>query len=149
MCHLHDDVKTFLASKWVTARSYEYITLQSSRNKSCMDSREKLCDLRSVKLLRDSRRSYFSMNFDTANRAMNLNFLEFRPPNFFDPLSNSNSAREIRQGPSSHYQKSHLDLGFWYLPTQPIYIYKYWDGNAVYGKSISTINHKYLLLRFW
>ena len=29
-------------------------------------------------LLRDSRRSYFSMNFDTANRAMNLNFLSWQ-----------------------------------------------------------------------
>ena len=40
-----------------------------------------------------------------------------------------------RQGTSCHYQKSYLDFSFWYwnsICQFHQYIYKYWDGNAVY-----------------
>ena len=45
---------------------------------------------------------------------------------------------KARQGTSSHFQKSYLDLGFWYISIFQFnqYVYKYWDGNAIKVKPI-------------
>ena len=48
----------------------------------------------------------------------------------------------------SSYQKSYLDLGFWYCICQlNQYIYKYWDANAVY-KLLSLGSLSFLLSAF-